>query len=133
MDRTGRLMKSCLISWSQRDEGQKDECCASIHPSSFIPHPSSFLAVLRLRRGAIAGLDGVVHRDRRSGSELEYARGDNFLAGLDSGEDGDLIAARAAEFHELLAHASVALAVRTLHVIHNEHRVAEWRIADGRD
>src|SRR5207244_6013195 len=59
-------------------------------------------------------------------------RGDAFPAGLHAGEDADLVAARAAELHVLLAHAAVTLAVRPLHVLDDEDGVAERRVADRR-
>src|SRR5436305_8751482 len=62
------------------------------------------LAVLRPRRRAVRGLDLVVDLDGGAVAELEDSRGDHLFAGLDTGDDRHLIAARAAELHELLAH-----------------------------
>ena len=75
------------------------------------------LPVRRVRSGAVAGLDGVVDLDGGIGAEFENARGHDLFAGLDSGEDGDLIAAGAAELDELLSDAEVALAVLALHLL----------------
>src|ERR1019366_10717188 len=102
-------------------------------PSSFILLPSSFLTVSRLRILACSRLHFVVDRHGRSGPQFEYSRCGDFLAGFDAGEYGHEIAARGAELHELLAHAAEGLSVRTLHILDDEHRVAEGRVTDRRD
>src|SRR5947207_8137 len=91
------------------------------------------LTVFRFRRRQVSRLHRVVDRHGCAGAQLEHARGHHFLARLDAGHHGDLVAARAAELHELLAHALVGLVrLRIGHVLHDEDGVAERRVADGR-
>src|SRR3954471_2243275 len=81
-------------------------------------------AVLRLRGRVVGGLDAVVDGHRGVRPQLEHARGDHLLAGLQPGEHGDLVAAGAAHAHDLLAHAAVDLPARPLHLLDDVDRVA---------
>src|SRR5262245_56298394 len=72
--------------------------------------------VLGLGRRVVAGLHVVGHLDGRSVAQLERAGAGDLLAFLHSGEHCDLVAAGTAELDELLAHATVGLALRPLHV-----------------
>src|SRR5687767_5845214 len=72
--------------------------------------------VFRLRRRVVAGLHGVVDPHGRAVAQLEGARAHDLVAGGHAGNDRDLVPARAAELHELLAHTAVAFTVRTLDV-----------------
>src|SRR6187431_1812598 len=58
--------------------------------------------VFRLGRGLVRGLGLVAHEHGGPRAQLERARSHDFVADLESGEDRDLVAARAAELHELL-------------------------------
>src|SRR6201995_337976 len=63
------------------------------------------LAVLRLWVRAVCRLDAVVDDDCGTWAELERAGGDDLVARFHAADDRDLIAARAAQLHELLADA----------------------------
>src|SRR5262245_58069159 len=86
--------------------------------------------VFRLGGRVVRRLDLVVDLHRGPVPELEGAGGHDLLAGLDAGEDSDLVAPRAPELHELLAHAAVARSLRVLEVGHHEHGVPVGRVAD---
>ena len=83
--------------------------------------------------GLFAGLDLVVHLDGGAVAELEDARGHDLLARPRAGDDGDLVAARAAELHELLPHAAVGRRRSGPSASRDdEDRVAVGRVADRR-
>ena len=84
-----------------------------------------------LGRRIVAGLHLVVDENGRAVAQLEDARGHDLVARLDARDDRDLIAARAPELDELLAHAAVGLTVRVLEIGHDEDRIAVRRVADG--
>src|SRR5262249_21316224 len=65
--------------------------------------------VLRLWRRIVAGLHLVVDCNGSAVAQLEHAGGHDLVAGLDAGDDSDLVAAGAVNFHELLAHAAIRL------------------------
>ena len=73
-------------------------------------------AVFRFRCRVVAGLNLVVDENSRGVAQLEHAGCHDFVAGFHARGHGDLIAARAAELDELLAHAAVRRAVRILQV-----------------
>src|SRR5437763_6874349 len=131
MARTGRLMKRSVsfrvvVAWLRGCEA-----VGATRPRNDAASQPP-LRVFRFRRRAVARLHRVVDRHRGAGPQLEHARGHHFLARLDAGEHGDLVAARAAELHELLAHAAIALVrLRIGHVLDDVHRVAERRVRDG--
>src|SRR5690349_9505699 len=66
--------------------------------------------VFRLGRGLVRGLRLVAHEHGGARAQLERAGGHDFVAGLEPRHDRDLVAARAAELHELLLDALVVLA-----------------------
>src|SRR5574341_738385 len=80
--------------------------------------------VFRTGRRVVGGLHVVVHAHGGRVAQLEDARADHLLPGLDAGEDGHLVAAGAAQLHHLLAHAPVALAPGPLELLHHEDGVA---------
>src|SRR5205809_2327255 len=88
------------------------------------------LVVLGLGGGIVGGLDLVVDADGGAVAELEGAGGHDFLTGLESRDHRDLVAPGAAQLDELLPHAAIALAVRSLDVLHDEDRIAVGRVAD---
>src|SRR5215471_8220009 len=90
------------------------------------------LAVLGLGSRVVRRLHLVVDQDRSAVAQLEDPRGHDFLAGLHTRGHCDLVAAGAAQLHELLAYAAVALAVGRLHFSDDEDRVAIGRVANGR-
>src|SRR5438128_2812139 len=117
--RTGRLMKRSVSFMTVN--------------GSRLPETGNWLTILRIRFGIVARLDRVVHDHRRAWTELERAGAHHFLARFDSGEHRDLIAAGAAELHELLPNAAIGLArLRILDVFDDEHGIAERRVADRR-
>src|SRR6185436_51724 len=89
-------------------------------------------AVRRVGRQLRLGLHAVVDDHGRVVAQLEGARADHLLAGVDALVDGDEVAARGARAHELLARDLDRLAVgRLVHprrprllVLDDEHRVA---------
>src|SRR5947209_18798007 len=72
------------------------------------------LTVLRLRIRAVRRLDAVVDDDGGAWAELEGAGGDDFVARFHAADDRDLIAAGAAQLHELLADAEERFALVVL-------------------
>src|SRR6185503_11221271 len=86
--------------------------------------------VFRLGGGLVPRLRLVPHEHGRARAQLEGARSHDLVAGLEPGEDGDLVAARASQLHELLLHALVVLAPGTVEVAHDEHGVSVGRVAD---
>ena len=73
-------------------------------------------AVLRLRRRVVGGCDLLLTTTAAPLRSLNTPGGHDLFARLDARDDRDLVAARGAELHELLAHAAVRLAVLALHV-----------------
>src|SRR6188508_3844777 len=57
--------------------------------------------VFRLGSGLVRRPRLVAHEHGRARAQLERARSHDLVAGLEPGEDGDLVAARAAQLHEL--------------------------------
>src|SRR6266508_190930 len=86
--------------------------------------------IFRLGGRVVGGLDLVVDADGGAVPELEGAGGHDFLACLDARDHRDLVAAGAAQLDELLPHPAIALAARSLHVLHDEDRIAVGRVAD---
>src|SRR5262249_13779017 len=82
------------------------------------------LAILRLGSRVVAGLRLVVDLDGRPVSQLEDSRRHDFLPGLHTRHHRDLVAARGSDTDELLFHATVALAVGSLHVLHDEDGIS---------
>src|SRR5438132_2891569 len=91
---------------------------------SFICHPEPrrrrgipyLLAVLWFGGRVVPRLNRVVDRHRGARTEFEDARSHDLFPRLDAADHSDLIATRAAEFHELLANTSIALAIRAFDV-----------------
>src|SRR5947209_5547520 len=89
------------------------------------------LAVLRLGTGTVFRLHRIVHLNGRTVAQPEHSGADNLIAGIDAGNDGDLIAARALDFHNLLPHSTIGVPFRVLHVGDHKYRVTVGRIVDG--
>src|SRR5712672_2338921 len=125
-----------------RTESDRMDCNPAIRITRFTTTASTgrrmnrsvnfILTILRFRSGIVAGLNVVFHGDGGAAAQLEDARGHHFFAGLEPVEDGDLVAAHVADVHELLAHAAVGVAARTLYVFDDEDRVAVRRVTDRR-
>src|SRR5262249_29887376 len=81
-------------------------------------------ALLGLGRRVVGRLLGVVDLDGRAVAELEDPGRHDFLAGLQAGEDGDLVAAPHAELDEALRDAFVRVALLVLQALDDENRVA---------
>src|ERR1700722_12758778 len=86
-----------------------------------------------MRIGAVRRFYAVVDQDWRSIAEPEGAGAYDFVPGVESGGDCDLIAAAALDLYDLLTNTTVGFArLRILHVGHHEYGIAIRRIVDGR-
>src|SRR5687768_3929427 len=89
-------------------------------------------AVLRLGRPAVRWLHLVVDLHGGAVAQLEDARRDDLLAGLDAAQHRNLIAAGAAKLDDLLTHSAIGPAFLALQVGDDEHGIAAGRVADRR-
>src|SRR5262245_51241072 len=90
------------------------------------------LTILRFRSRLVLRLNLVVDNNGRAVAKFEDSGGDDFFSRFDSFNDGDLIAARGAELHELLPYGEVLFSFRILQVLDDEHGISVGRIADRR-
>src|SRR5258706_2161718 len=90
------------------------------------------LAIFGLGSGTISRLDFVIDLDGGSVAQLEHARCHHFIAGIQPGNDRNLISARSLDLDELLLDAAVSLALGILNIGDDEDRVTIRGIVDGR-
>src|SRR5437762_6581645 len=80
------------------------------------------LVILGLRSRIVAWLDFVIYCHSRTVAQLEDAGSNNLIASINAGDDANLVAACALDFHELLANSAVGLSARTLQLTSDEDR-----------
>src|SRR4029450_1214934 len=90
------------------------------------------LAVLRFGRAAVRRLHLVVDMNRCAVPQLEHAGRDDLLTRLHTRQHRNLVAARAAKLHHLLADAAIGVPIRALQISDDEDGVAVWCVADCR-
>src|ERR1700678_2587616 len=90
------------------------------------------LAVLGLWIRIISGLDTIVHQHRGAIAKTEDPGAHYLIARIQAGRYGDLIAARAFNFHHLLAYSAIGVPLRILHVGDDVNGIAVRRIVDCR-
>src|SRR6266566_1574358 len=97
----------------------------------FSDHASlSCLTILGLGTGTVCGLNRVVDLNGSAVAQPEYSGTDNLVSRANTRNDRHLIAARALDSDNLLAHSAIGVSFRIFHLSDDAHRVAVGRIVN---